>query len=115
MSPELQELLFTRHGRILGRLQGSGAGIACGDGWFDLLDLLCTRLQFHTDADGATQVVAVQIKEKFGTLRFHAEGADEMHEGMIDLARALCERLRQDCTDRPLETTSRSGSSEEDK
>ncbi len=97
MSPELQEVLFVRHGRILGRMRESGADIECGDGWFDVLDVLCARLQFHTDTDGAPQVVAVQVKEKAGALRFYAEGADEMHGGMIDVAQAMSEHFCQSC------------------
>ncbi len=97
MSPELQEVLFVRHSRILGRMRESGTDIECGDGWFDLLDTLCGRLQFHTDLDGAPRVVALQIREKFGTLRFYAEGADEMHGGMIDVAQAMSERICRGC------------------
>lgn len=45
--------------------------IACGDGWYDLLDNLMEFCQFHTDRNCYPQVVADQIKEKFGTLRFY--------------------------------------------
>lgn len=75
-------------------------GIECGDGWYYLLDTLCEALTYtystsaeineedaracgiegYTYKDGETryffkveapQVVAEQIKEKFGTLRFY--------------------------------------------
>ncbi len=42
------------------------------------------------------QVVAVQVKEKFGTLRFYCGGGDQYTHGVIDMAEAMsavsCER-----------------------
>ena len=46
-------------------------GISTGDGWFKLLDNLCSRLQFDTDKNNYPQVEAIQVKEKYGTLRFY--------------------------------------------
>jgi hypothetical protein len=53
-------------------------GLACGKGWFLLLDELCSKLSKYDD------VVAAQVKEKFGTLRFYINGTppdkfDEIH------------------------------------
>ena len=42
-----------------------------GRGWYQLLDCLCSSLQWDTDCNGYPQVVATQVKEKFGTLRFY--------------------------------------------
>lgn len=71
--------------------------IDCGDGWFGLLDALCTRLQFHTDHGDGPQVRVVQVKEKFGTLRFYVDDADRFQRGMIDLAQALSARTCEVC------------------
>jgi hypothetical protein len=42
------------------------------------------------------QVVAVQVKEKFGTLRFYCDGGDQYTQGVLDMAEAMsavtCER-----------------------
>src|SRR3972149_650796 len=46
-------------------------GIECGNGWYNLLDNLCSQLQFNTDRNGYPQVEAIQVKEKYGTLRFY--------------------------------------------
>ena len=46
-------------------------GISVGDGWIPLLEKLFTFCQFHHDRNGYPQLVADQIKEKFGTLRFY--------------------------------------------
>ena len=46
-------------------------GISCPEGWKLLLTMLCERLQFETDNNNTPQVVADQVKEKFGILRFY--------------------------------------------
>ena len=43
----------------------------CGDGWIDLINELCFKLQAYIDDfDSVEQVIAGQVKEKFGGLRF---------------------------------------------
>jgi hypothetical protein len=110
-------------------------GFDCGDGWYNLLDCLCTAIQFQIDQrnkeiDRITgcnnmiaeyahgnheplfdyckghqgqiqshlkgglktvpaaipQVVATQVKEKFGTLRFYYRGGDEHIDTLVDFA-----------------------------
>lgn len=46
-------------------------GICTDDGWFELLYRLCRHLQWDTDKNKYPQVIAQQVKEKFGTLRFY--------------------------------------------
>ena len=41
-------------------------GFAHGDGWYNLIDELSTKLEPHG-------IVAAQVKEKFGGLRFYVE------------------------------------------
>ncbi|MBU6436234.1 MAG: hypothetical protein KGJ44_01630 [Betaproteobacteria bacterium] len=73
-------------------------GFACGDGWFDLVDALCERLQFWTDHNQAPQVVAVQVKEKWGELRFYPRPpVSEEQWGMIWMAQAMSGRICEVC------------------
>ncbi len=73
-------------------------GIACSDGWFDLIDTLCNCLQKSTGSNGAPQVVAVQVKEKFGVLRFYVRpGASEYQRGIISMAEAMSAHLCEQC------------------
>lgn len=72
-------------------------GIMCGDGWFDLLDALCSSLQFQTDRCGAPQVLASQVKEKFGALSFYRKNASEPQRGMIAMAEAMSTRICERC------------------
>lgn len=45
-------------------------GIECGDGWYDLMDNLCARLNDICEKYDV-KIVADQVKEKYGTLRFY--------------------------------------------
>ena len=62
-------------------------GMECGDGWFDLIDTLCRTIQSDIEGGDTPPVRVVQVKEKFGTLRFHIRGGNERVRGMIDMAR----------------------------
>lgn len=76
MKKELANDLYTRFSKIYRdrtksmRVTCMCWGLSCGDGWYHLLDRLSTELQAISDAAGF-QVVADQVKEKFGTLRFY--------------------------------------------
>lgn len=104
MKKELDELLYQRYPLIFSERHGSPRetamiwGFACEDGWFDLIDTLCERLQFWTDHNHAPQVVAVQVKEKWGGLRFYLRReASEEQRGMIWMAYAMSFRLCEQC------------------
>jgi hypothetical protein len=43
------------------------------------------------------QVVATQVKEKYGTLRFYYAGGDDMIDGMVSMAEAMSERTCETC------------------
>ena len=93
MKKDLVESLCLRYPLIF----AERPGIACGDGWFDLLDVLCERLQYWTDR-GAPQVAALQVKEKFGELRFYPRGpASQEQRGMIWMAEAMSSRICERC------------------
>ena len=56
-------------------------GIEVGDGWYDILDELCERIQTHCDNNGYDEVRFSQIKEKYGTLRVYVNfGSDEIYD-----------------------------------
>ena len=72
-------------------------GFECHDGWYWLIDQLCSSLQNYIDWNGKEQVVATQVKEKFGTLRFYVTGGDELTSGMIWLAEAMSRNVCELC------------------
>jgi len=78
-------------------------GFECGDGWYDLLDKLCACIQSYIDAnhenDPTKQVLAAQVKEKFGTLRFYYRGGDELIAGMVWFAEYFSYSVCEVCGD----------------
>lgn len=72
--------------RHTGPQQSSMAwGFACGDGWYDLIDVLSDLLTKHDP-----NIVASQVKEKFGGLRFYYGGKrDSYCDGAVGMAEAF--------------------------
>lgn len=76
MEEELQQQLFEKYPAIFREKDlpmthtAMCWGIACGDGWYEIIDTLCGWLTTLEKFTGA-QVEATQVKEKFGSLRFH--------------------------------------------
>jgi len=112
MSPEKDKNLCDKYPKIFKNRDGSimetcmAWGFECGDGWFDLIDILCSRAQSHIDwkcrdlsdeDKESLQVIAEQVKEKFGTLRFYYYGGDDMIEGMMQMAEAMSSKICEDC------------------
>jgi hypothetical protein len=95
LSPELTMQLYTDYPLIFPHRPP----LAVADGWFDLLDTLCWRLQAET-SNGGPQVVVQQVKEKFGGLRFYPKQQNDAQRGMIDMAQALSFRICEVCGDR---------------
>jgi hypothetical protein len=83
-----------------------GFGFECGDGWFDLIDALCKKIQDHIDwerkrpkphDEKIEQVVAAQVKEKFGGMRFYYDGGDDIIYGMVKMAEEMSYKICEEC------------------
>lgn len=69
------------------------------------LDRAKTRAQHDLDSNAefrevnaaCRQVVATQVKEKFGTLRFYYNGGDAVVDGMVRMAESLSARVCEVC------------------
>jgi hypothetical protein len=75
-------------------------GFECGDGWYWIIDNLCDSIQGYIDSNkhlNISQVVATQVKEKFGGLRFYYNGGDQLIEGMSWLAEHLSLKTCEEC------------------
>ena len=58
-------------------------GFDIGDGWYNIVDDLCAALMIICKRDNIPPPIAIQVKEKFGGLRFYLYGAnDAMHEAV---------------------------------
>lgn len=118
MRKELDEALCAKYPLIFADRHGKANetamcwGFAHGDGWYPLLDRLCGIIQHHCDnparekdpATGLytiiiprTQVVALQVKEKFGGLRFYVSGADDYLWGAIAMAENMSYSVCEEC------------------
>ena len=114
MREELDNRLCTEYPKIFANRHGDMKetlmcwGFEHGDGWFNIINALCGNIQNHIDwqnerrerllkdnphnhkiPDEVQQVVAVQVKEKFGTLRFYYDGGDDMIDGMVRMAESM--------------------------
>lgn len=103
MSPENDALLVECYPRVFANQRASvhesplAFGFENGDGWFALIDTLCAALQTETKR-GAPQVIAFQVKEKFGALCFYTRGpVSDRQRAMIDLASRLSKKTCEKC------------------
>ena len=67
------------------------------EGWNWLIDKLCSQLQWDTDHNKYPQVVATQVKEKYGGLRFYVGGANESQWGAIQFAEYISSYICEKC------------------
>jgi hypothetical protein len=80
-------------------------GFAIGEGWWPIIESLCSNIQSHTDwwnknretRPVVEQVVVAQIKEKFGGLRFYYDGGDDQISGMVRMAEAWASHACEEC------------------
>jgi hypothetical protein len=97
------KIFINRYSSI--KYSAMGFGFEHDDGWFWLLDQLCSSIQCYIDNQNEyqkeeslkiSQVVADQVKEKFGLLNFYYSGGDDTIYGMVRLTEnmsgSICER-----------------------
>jgi hypothetical protein len=122
MRDELDQQLCEKYPKIFVNRNGDPKhtlmcwGFEHGDGWYNIIDRLCANIQSHIDwrnkqraallesnphnlpiPDAVLQVVADQVKEKFGGLRFYYEGGNDTVDGMVRMAEAMSEVTCEEC------------------
>lgn len=118
MNKQLDEILCQKYPKIFRDRAGDPRqtlmcfGFEHADGWFNIIDSLCNTIQSHVnwkrkldgnkelsdeEFDEQHQVVAVQVKEKWGGLRFYINGGDDYVQGAIDIAESLSYRTCEVC------------------
>ena len=112
MREELEKKLIAKYPKIFCQVDLPPSkslmcfGFECGDGWYDLIDRLCEYIQRMTDSNSNykggnwTQFEAVQVKEKFGTLRFYGSGGppdSDLFFGAIEFAEFLSSKICEYC------------------
>jgi len=107
MKQELDRLLCEKYPLMMVNRNGAVTetcmcwGFECGDGWYNILNLLMSNIQHHIDWNNKNfekgykqykqvpQVTLDQVKEKFGTLRFYYTGGDDVIDGMVRMAESM--------------------------
>lgn len=118
MKIELDKALCAKYPEIFSLRYGDMSttamcwGFECGDGWYHIIDAACSQIQQHLNnqwrnvdwtidhknfqgeplddvPEKLPQVVAAQVKEKYGTLRFYTEGNDSYVDGVLAMAEAV--------------------------
>jgi len=88
-------------------------GFECGDGWFAIIDCLCGQIRSYQEnlkRKGKTlEVKAVQVKEKYGGLRFYVGCADDTIDAFISLAERLSYNTCEHCGTTANVTTNSTG------
>lgn len=105
------ENLIQKYPKIFEQYEGNPGMVnwyGVPQGWLSIIDLLCGSIQNYIDGSSVwskeqekfvspPQVTCVQMKEKYGGLRFYTNGHNDIVEGMIQMAEYLCDNTCQDC------------------
>ena len=92
MSPDKQQRLYDRFDFFAQGKHLVDRAIACGDGWFEIIQELCKGLEAALDrgrakgeiqSDRENPFVVEQVKEKFGGLRFYVSWETKEIGGLI--------------------------------
>ena len=111
MTPENTKLLFERHKHIFRgkdlslRENLMPFGFECGDGWFTLIDELSTTIERFLEsqqdeertAECVRDFIVVQVKEKYGTLRFYTSPTPDVIHWIIDFAEGMSAKICESC------------------
>ena len=70
--------------------------ISCGLGWFELISTLLTKIDSQAKYE-EIDINVLQVKEKFGGLRFYIYDSDEYIDGAISLAESMSYHICENC------------------
>jgi len=71
--------------------------IWCDNGWYSLIDNMCSALQYNIVAYKQPQITITQIKEKWGGLQIYTDACDEFQRGVISLAYTISHNVCEKC------------------
>lgn len=95
MSPELDKKLVEKYPKIFkdryGDIRSSCMpwGFDVGDGWFNIIDRMCGLIAWDIEYNKMPEVVATQVKEKYGLLCFYYYGGNDRTSGIVDMAERM--------------------------
>jgi len=81
-----------------GKLHPANYGIACGDGWYVLLNELLSLIKNHLANKKPISLFQIsQVKEKFGGLRFYYDEGDDYIDGLVRFAESMSYMICETC------------------
>jgi hypothetical protein len=94
------EIFRDRHGDM--RTTAMCWGFECDDGWYNIIDSACAQIMnraYNNRLNNVKfpEVIATQVKEKYGTLRFYYNGGDDYVDGVVSMAESMSERTCEVC------------------
>ncbi len=72
-------------------------GFECGDGWFELIYNLSRDITVYCIKENIKMPEVIQVKEKFGSLRFYIQFGDDNISRMIRDAEQLSSKICEVC------------------
>jgi len=107
MRKELDEALCAKYPDIFKDRHGDMRETAMcwgfpGDGWYNIIDSLCATIKnreynLKLNKKEFLPVVATQVKEKYGGLRFYYTGGDDYIDGAVAFAEYMSEVTCEVC------------------
>lgn len=113
MKTELEKKLFDRYPKIfvqrkLPMYQTCMCwGISTGDGWYDLIESICSVIENYMNnekdrakfekRDPCPYIEAIQVKEKFGGLRFYTDYSTGEISGAVSMAERMSYKICERC------------------
>ena len=80
------------------KLYQNGVAFECGEGWTDLiLDLSLKIERILNEKPANNEMFAIQVKEKYGTLRFYMSMETKDISDLIEDAEALSSQTCENC------------------
>jgi len=69
-----------------------------GDWWVDRCEEIVREKKYDDVPEKVHHVTAIQVKEKFGTLRFYYSGGDDAVRGMVSMAESMSACTCEECS-----------------
>lgn len=79
------------------RLYSEGVDFECGPGWQRIIRELSLRIENILEKTDSTDMYAVQVKEKYGTLRFYMSNMNPEIHALVSDTEALSSQTCETC------------------
>lgn len=79
------------------KLYRNGIIFECAHGWYDIIDELSVKIENILEKYENDDMYAIQVKEKYGTLRFYMSCETNEIVELIDEAEALSSQVCETC------------------